>query len=84
MFALHEQYIDAASGFHVVVLRDGKKEHILQIGIGHDSCPACGVVHPKSLDGVDPKQAVTSAISALDAQQAEMLEYAQKHGVKVR
>lgn len=85
MFALHDQYLDLASGFHVIVLRDGKKEHIVQIAVGHDACPACGHVTPKdNIDVIDPKAMVAAVNEALNKSHADMLDYAQKHGVPVR
>ena len=85
MFTVHEQYLDLNSGFHVVKLRDGKTEHVVQIAIGHDSCPACGAVHPKdNLGELDPKAAVATVNEALNASQANMLAYARKHGVPIR
>lgn len=85
MFTLHEQYLDLASGFHVIELRDGKKQHIVQIAIGHDSCPACGAVHPKAnLDEIDPKALVAQVNESLNASHTAMLAYARKHGIQVR
>lgn len=84
-FSIHEEYIDSASGFHVIKLRDGKKEHVLQIGIGHCSCPACGAVHPKTnLGELDPKAATEAVIAALNESHIGMTEYAKKHGIPVK
>lgn len=85
MFVLHEQYLDLASGMHVMELRDGKVTHFLQIYVGHDSCPACGSVYPKNnLGEIDPKAKVADSGSSLSASLADMLAYATKHGIKVK
>ena len=48
MYSLHQQYLDMASGFHVIELRDERgNRHLIQLAVGHDACPACGAVHPK-------------------------------------
>jgi hypothetical protein len=84
-FQIHEQYIDEESGMHVIHLRDGKKRHVLQIAIGHDSCPACGAVHPKTnLGDIDPRQAAETASAALDESQKNIAEYAEKHRIPIR
>ena len=85
MFQVHEQYLDLESGHHVVKLRDGKTEHIVQIAVGFDSCPACGHVHPKTnLGELDPKAAVAQVIESLNQSHANMQEYAKKHGLSVK
>jgi hypothetical protein len=85
LFSIHEQYLDTESGFHVIELRDGKKKHLVQIAVGHDSCPACGAVHPKTnLGELDPKAAVAQINAALDESHGNMLAYAKKHGLTVR
>ena len=85
MFEVTEQYLDTASGFHVIKLRHGKTEHIVQIAVGHDTCPACGAVHPKTNIGeLDPKAAVAQVIAELDYSQQNALAYAKKHGLQIR
>jgi hypothetical protein len=84
-YQLHSEYVDEGSGFHVIVLRDGRKEHILQIAIGYDSCPACGAVYPKTnLNEIDPKAAAATAVSGLNKSQNDRLLYAKKHNLTVR
>lgn len=81
-----EQYVDTRSGMHVVrLLRkcDGH-EHILQIFVGHSSCPACGGIRHAAGRDIDPKAAVDDVIRELAESHAAMLAYADKHGVKVR
>ena len=60
MYSLHQQYLDMASGFHVIELRDERgNRHLIQLAVGHDACPACGAVHPKdNLGSLDPAAAV--------------------------
>lgn len=85
-FQLYQQYLDIASGFHVIELRDERGyKHLVQIAVGHDACPACGAVHPRdNLGELDPKAAVAHVNEQLNASQANVLAYARKHGLKVR
>lgn len=84
-YQLHQQYLDLESGFHVIELRDGSKKHLVQIAVGHDSCPACGAVYPKTnLGEIDPKAAVAQVNEPLNASHANMHEYAKKHGLTIR
>ena len=86
MYSLHQQYLDLGSGFHVIELRDERgNRHLVQLAIGHDACPACGAVYPKSnLDGLDPAAAVHQVAESLNTSQQQMLTYAGKHGLTVR
>lgn len=84
-FQIHEQYLDLESGHHVVKLRDGKKEHIVQWPVGIDSCPTCGHVHPKTnLDEIDPKAMVAEVIESINQSHTNMHEYAKKHGIPIK
>lgn len=86
MYEVAEEFIDTRSGFHVVRLRgdaDGR-EHLVQIAIGHRSCPACGSVRASLGAELDPKQVVADVIADLEASHQRMLDYAKKHGVTVR
>jgi hypothetical protein len=86
MYSLYQQYLDAASGFHVIELRDERgHRHLVQLAIGHDACPACGSVHPKdNLGALDPAAAIARVNEALNTSQQQMLTYAGKHGLTVR
>ncbi len=86
MYSLHEQYVDTASGFHVIELRDERDHrHLIQLAIGHDSCPACGAVHPKdNLEALDPAAAIAGINEALNTSQQQMINYAGKHGLRVK
>ncbi len=86
MFSVHAQYLDLASGFHVIELRDGRgQRHLLQLAVGAEGCPACGHVHVKDgIGAVDPVAAVAAVNEALNTSQRQMLAYAEKHGVVVR
>jgi hypothetical protein len=86
MFNLHQQYLDLASGFHVIELRDERgHRHLVQLAVGHDACPACGAVYPKNnLANLDPASAVHQVTESLNASQQQMLAYAGKHGLTVR
>jgi hypothetical protein len=86
MFSLHQQYLDLASGFHVIELRDERgNRHLLQLAIGHDACPACGAVHPKdNLGNLDPTAAIREVAHALNTSQQQMLTYGARHGLTVK
>jgi hypothetical protein len=86
MYRVHLQYLDLASGFHVIELRDERgHRHLLQLAIGHTACPACGAVQPKdNLGALDPAAAVASVNEALNTSQRQMLAYAEKHGLAIR
>jgi len=86
MYRLHEQYLDVASGFHVIELRDERgNRHLIQLAVGHDGCPACGTVYPKdSLGALDPAAAIARVNEALNTSQQQMLNYAGKHGLILR
>jgi hypothetical protein len=86
MYSLHQQYLDLASGFHVIELRDERgHQHLVQLAVGHDACPACGAVHPKdNLDTLDPAAAVQQINESLNTSQQQMLLYAGKHGLAVK
>jgi hypothetical protein len=86
IYAIHEQFVDTKSGMHVIRLRrntDGH-EHLVQIFIGHDGCPACGHVRAGDGTGLDPGKVVADVITDLAASYLGMLDYAQKHGVSIR
>jgi hypothetical protein len=86
MFSVHQQYLDLASGFHVIELRDERgNRHMVQFAVGHDACPACGAAHPKTnLGSLDPAAAVHQICTALNTSQHKMLNYAGKHGLTVK
>jgi hypothetical protein len=86
MYSLHQQYLDLASGFHVIELRDERgHRHLIQLAIGHDTCPACGTVHAKdNLGALDPAAAIRQTSAALNTSQQQMLTYAAKHGLTVK
>ena len=86
MYSLHQQYLDLASGFHVIELRDERgNRHLVQLAVGHNACPACGAVHPKdNLGSLDPAAAVRQINEALNTSQQQMLVYAGKHGLTVK
>lgn len=85
-YQLHSQHIDAASGMHVIDLRNEKGHvHLAQIALLHDSCIACGHVHPKDgLDQLDPKARVEELLALLNKSHASMQDYARRHNLKVK
>ena len=86
MFRIHSQHIDSGSGYHLIELRDERgNRHMMQIAIGHGSCPACGAVYPKdNLGEIDPAAAVTSVSAGLNRSRENMAAYAARHGVRVK
>jgi hypothetical protein len=86
MYSLHQQYLDMGSGFHVIELRDERgSRHLIQLAVGHDTCPACGAVHPRdNLDTLDPIATVEKITDEINASQQQMLIYAAKHGLTVK
>jgi hypothetical protein len=85
-FMIHEQYIDVNSGFHVIKLRGtGGVEHVVQLSVGADSCPMCGVAYPKdNLGAIDPKAMANSVIESLNTSSNNVAAYAKKHCVRVK
>jgi hypothetical protein len=86
MYSVQQQYVDAASGFHVIELADERgNKHLVQLALKHAACGACGWVHPRSAAGVvDPVKAVAEVVEALHLQQTLFLDYATRHGLTVR
>jgi hypothetical protein len=85
-YAMHEQYLDRRSGFHVIELRDERgQQHFVQIAVGSDRCPACGHLIPKdNLGEIDPKALVAEVNVQLNAANANLAAYAEKHRLKVK
>jgi uncharacterized protein (UPF0212 family) len=86
MYSIHKQQVDMASGFHVIELRDERgHQHFVQIAVGHNCCPACGAVYPKdNLGDIDPKAMLRDVAESLNKSEADVNEYAKKHGLKVK
>lgn len=85
-FSLYQQHLDTASGFHVIELRNEKGQvHFAQISLLHESCIACGHVHPKDgLDQLDPKARVEEILALLNKSHTSMQDYARRHNLKVK
>lgn len=85
-FQVTSQYFDKASGMHVAKLRNEHDiEHIVQIAVSHDACPACGHVHLKSDTGsLDPRAMIAAVIADLDASHAQMDAYIAQHKLTVK
>jgi hypothetical protein len=86
MFRVHSQYLDSATGFHVILLQDESgNQHVVQIAVGAEKCPACGIAYPKdNLGAVDPKAMIASVSESLNRAQEAAMAYAKKHGLKVK
>lgn len=83
----HKEFLDLRTGFHIVPLHepDTGAEHMLQIQTGHDSCPHCGGVKPKTnLGEIDAKKIIADHIDALNLSHSNQRAYARRHGVPVR
>lgn len=60
-------------------------EHIVQIWLGLEACPACGQGHAKgNLGELDHKAMVASVISELEKSESEILDYARRHNLKIK
>lgn len=83
---MKEQHVDKALGRHYIVLHEpgtGAEHHTI-IYTGHDSCPTCGHVKPKTnLGEIDLKELLKSEIAALEAAHAQTHAWAQKHNVPI-
>jgi hypothetical protein len=86
MYSVQQQYVDAASGFHVIELADERgNRHMVQLAVKHAACAACGWVHPRDAAGVvDPAKAVAQVVEGLHTQQTQLRDYAARHGLTVR
>lgn len=81
----HER-IDLKTGMHIIPLHcpDSGAEHLLQINIGHGSCPHCGGVEQnKFAETYNPHAEVEAAIAALNESHKRQREYAERHKVKI-
>lgn len=81
------EHIDEAQGTHSVFLEDKTcspvATHEVHILIGHDYCPTCGHVKPKTnTDELDPKAIISAEIAALTTRTANVKAYGRKHNVR--
>lgn len=83
---LHEQYVDVASGFHVIELRDARgNQNFRQIMLRGLGCPACGAAHVKTnIEELDVQGTIAQAIAEQNFMEEQMLEHAKKNGLVVR
>jgi hypothetical protein len=82
-----KQYIDYATGHHVFWFEEALSgaSHRLQIIIGHESCPLCGHVWPRTnTNQLDPQAFEAAELAALAQSHANMDAYAKKNGVPRR
>ena len=83
---VREQHVDLSLGRHYVVLHEpvSGAEHHLMIYVGHDSCPTCGAVKPKTNTGdIDFKAILKQEIEALEASHAQSAAHAKLHNVPI-
>lgn len=82
-----QDFVDPRTGYHVIPLIEAESgaEHKLQITVGHDSCPHCGTVSPKTnLGEIDTQAIIAGEIASLNMSHGLIQEYAKKHRVAVR
>jgi hypothetical protein len=82
-----KEFLDLRTGMHVIHLHEpeSKAEHIIQINVGHESCPHCGHVKPQTnLEAFDAHKIVAEEIELLEKNHAAATAYAAKHKVPVR
>jgi len=81
-----DQHVDLSLGRHYVVLHEPVTgaEHHVAIYVGHDSCPLCGNVQPKTNTGeLDVKAILKQEMEVLEASHAQSRAHAQKHNVPI-
>lgn len=84
-YQLHDQYIDSASNFHVIELRDERgNKHLLQIAIGHEACPLCGHATVRDHEDIDVKAITADVISTLGESENAIKAHAARHGVRIK
>lgn len=83
-FEIKEQYLDLHTGMHVIRLHhpESKREHLVQVHVGLDACPACGHVTPR--EDFDASAHVAETIEKLDDHHAQILAYAARHRVPIK
>jgi hypothetical protein len=78
------EHVDMALKRHYVVLEESQTgaQHHVSIYLGHDSCPLCGHVKPKTETGeIDPHAIIRQEIAELEGSAAHTHAYARRHGV---
>ena len=81
---LKQHEFDHMIGRHYAVLHDPATgaEHHLIIFTGHDACPTCGHVYPKTNTGeLDFKAILKEELSALEKSHAQSAAYAKKFNI---
>lgn len=84
---LKEHHFDHTAQRHYAVLHDPATgaEHHLVIYTGHDSCPTCGHVQPKTNTGeLDFAAILSEQIANLEQSHAQSVAYAKRHNVPVK
>jgi len=86
-FQIQNQYVDKALGQHIVHLHDEVTgaHHVLQIIVGHESCPVCG--HVRVVDNAEelnPHELVRGEVANLEKAHAQSHAYARKHNIPVK
>jgi hypothetical protein len=82
-----KQHINYALGMHVLWFEEALSgaSHRLQILIGHEFCPLCGHVWPKTNTGeLDPQAFEAAELVALTQSHANMDAYGKKNGIPRR
>lgn len=83
---IKQQYVHKGLGHHVVLLHDpaSDSDHVLQIIVGHDSCPVCGHVKvAENVTELNPKELINREIAALEEAHGQAHEYATRHRIPI-
>lgn len=84
---LKHHHFDHTLQRHYAVLHDHETgaEHHLVIHTGHDSCPHCGHVQPKTNTGeLDFKAILAEQLANLEQSHAQSVAYAKRHNIPVK
>jgi len=85
-WSLKSDEVDLSLKRHYMVLEESQtgEQHHVAIYLGHDSCPLCGHVKPKTETGeLDMQAILRQEIAALEASAAQTTAHARKHNVKM-
>lgn len=80
------QHVDKALGHDIIHLHEPQSgaEHIIQIIVGHQSCPVCGHVRPKTdLGDIDRHAIIAQEIANLELSHANAEAWARKHRIPI-
>lgn len=82
-----EEHADLSLKRHYIVLEESLtgEQHHVAIYLGHDACPTCGHVTPKTETGeIDLKMILEEEIAGLEQSAQQTLAHAVKHRVTIK